>query len=75
MAKFLCKCGHVIYDQTDQIPYKGYYIADTAIERLSDVLCKSIDTLVDALSWGRKRNGLNKITQRKLGHCNCAIPT
>lgn len=60
MAKFLCKCGHVIYDQTDQIPYKGYYIPDTAIERLSDVLCKSIDTLIDAVELGKKEEWIEQ---------------
>ena len=60
MGKFLCKCGHVIYDQTDQIPYKGYYIPDIAIERLSDVLCKSVDTLVDAIKMGKKEEWIEQ---------------
>lgn len=28
MSKFLCKCGHVIVDQTDFLPYKADYIKD-----------------------------------------------
>ncbi|MDQ0887984.1 hypothetical protein QFZ81_003072 [Paenibacillus sp. V4I9] len=26
--KFLCECGHAIYDQTDYLSYKAYLISD-----------------------------------------------
>lgn len=26
--KFLCECGHPIYDQTDYLPYKAHVISD-----------------------------------------------
>lgn len=28
MSKLGCVCGHVIVDQTDQIPYKASFITD-----------------------------------------------
>ena len=30
--KFLCNCGHVIRDQTDDLPYKAYAYPDQSME-------------------------------------------
>ncbi|AOM78273.1 hypothetical protein [Pedobacter steynii] len=47
MTKIICKCGHIIADQTDDLPCKGYYIKDTHIEELYEVF-DPIDQLIDA---------------------------
>lgn len=36
--KFKCPCGHVIGDQTDFLPYKGYLIADQDWEDLFEAV-------------------------------------
>jgi hypothetical protein len=28
MSKLRCTCGHVIRDQTDNLPYKAYFVPD-----------------------------------------------
>jgi predicted RNA-binding Zn-ribbon protein involved in translation (DUF1610 family) len=32
MSKIPCKCGHIIVDQTDSLPYKAGYMRDEEIE-------------------------------------------
>jgi hypothetical protein len=32
--KFLCECGHVIRDQTDNLPYKAHSYPDQSMEAL-----------------------------------------
>ena len=41
--KFLCECGHVIRDQTDDLPYKAYSYPDQSME----ALYAAIDRLMD----------------------------
>lgn len=48
MSKLKCTCGHVIVDQMDNIPYKGYILPDTQVGKVSTVLTDSIDKLVNA---------------------------
>jgi hypothetical protein len=36
--KFRCKCGHVIKDQTDNLPYKAEIIPDQSLEALYEAL-------------------------------------
>lgn len=35
MSKITCKCGHLINDQTDFIPYKGYVVPDMDCEKVN----------------------------------------
>lgn len=53
MGKFLCKCGHVIVDQTDNLPYKGYFIKDTHVEELYEVF-DHIKDLIEALKVNKR---------------------
>lgn len=53
MSKIACKCGHIIVDQTDALPYKGYCIKDTHIEELYEVL-GYIDNLIDAIKTNKR---------------------
>ncbi len=32
MGKLLCKCGHLIIDQTDALPFKANYVRDQDVE-------------------------------------------
>jgi hypothetical protein len=54
MAKLRCKCGHVIADQTNDIPYKGYILPDIKTENVSEALSKYIDSLIDAIQSNKK---------------------
>ena len=40
--KILCHCGHVIYDQTDDLPHKAYIRPDQS----SEALYEAIDRLM-----------------------------
>jgi hypothetical protein len=42
MAKIGCKCGHVIRDQSDYLPYKADYISDSVSIDLVDQVSKSV---------------------------------
>ncbi|SHH06173.1 hypothetical protein [Pedobacter caeni] len=53
MSKIACKCGHIIVDQTDDLPYKGYYIKDTHIEELYKGF-DHIDQLIDAIKADKR---------------------
>jgi hypothetical protein len=54
MAKLRCKCGHVIVDQTDNIPYKGYILPDTQTEHVSAAISTHIDTLIEAIQSNKR---------------------
>ncbi|WP_238655256.1 hypothetical protein [Paenibacillus piscarius] len=40
---FRCECGHRIHDNTDNLPYKGYFIADQDQDDLMDEIDAAIE--------------------------------
>ena len=54
MAKIRCKCGYIIVDQTDKLPYKGYILPDTEIDKISTALINTIDSLDEANKLGKR---------------------
>jgi len=53
MSKLGCKCGHVISDQTDNIPYKGHVLADVRYETFFVWLIEETQSYVEAAQAGR----------------------
>ena len=53
MSKFMCRCGEVIRDQTDNLPYKGYIFADTEYFDLFDRITADITGFIEARVAGR----------------------
>ena len=48
MGKLKCICGHIIVDQTDNIPYKGYLIPDNQINNVHENISSGISELLDS---------------------------
>jgi len=44
MSKLGCVCGHVIVDQTDQIPYKASFITDVDLFDFYDAVDDTMNT-------------------------------
>ncbi|NBF12143.1 hypothetical protein [Pseudomonas sp. Fl4BN1] len=53
MSKFGCTCGHVIVDQTDNLPYKASLVRDGHEEALYDALTSLSKALLMAVEAGR----------------------
>jgi len=60
MSKLKCKCGHIITDVTDSIPYKGYILPDTKWEDVSSALTDNIDTFIDAIQSNQRLDWIKK---------------
>lgn len=41
--KIQCKCGHIIVDQTDFLPYKGHILPDAELESFESVPAEIVD--------------------------------
>ena len=52
--KFLCLCGHAIYDQTDNLPYKAYYYPDEGYDVWLEKLIDLVETLVREREYGQE---------------------
>lgn len=50
MSKLLCKCGHVIVDQTDDLPYKSELIRDQDWENVWGALASQRSLDAEALT-------------------------
>ncbi len=44
MSKLICRCGNIIPDITDNLPYKGYIISDKELFKMYDFVDKLIET-------------------------------
>ncbi len=53
--KFQCSCGHVIRDQTDFIPYKGYLVPDQRFEEVWNCVESALDAAPPAGHMERDR--------------------
>lgn len=63
--KFMCSCGHVITDQTDNLPYKGHLRPDTSKEGMIETLDHSISNLVASVEAGET---LEQLKNRYFNH-------
>lgn len=54
MSKLGCKCGHVIVDQTDSLPYKASLLRDEAENLFWDDVHDELKPLVEAAESGDK---------------------
>jgi hypothetical protein len=54
MSKIGCKCGHVIVDQNDSLPYKASLLRDQEEDAFWDELRREIAPLVAAAESGDK---------------------
>ena len=54
MSKFVCKCGEIIRDQKDNLPYKGYLFSDTELFGLFDKISKDIAEFIQARIAGKQ---------------------
>ena len=53
MSKLGCRCGHVISDQTDNIPYKGCILPDVHSEDFFGWIADKLQSYVKAAKAGR----------------------
>lgn len=44
MSKIICKCGNILFDSTDNLPYKGYIISDKERFKMYDLVDELIET-------------------------------
>ena len=54
MSKLGCKCGHVITDQTDSLPYKASLLRDEVENECWDEVHRELKPLVEAAESGDK---------------------
>ncbi|MBC8997266.1 hypothetical protein IAI51_12070 [Pseudomonas sp. N40(2020)] len=54
MSKLGCKCGHVITDQTDSLPYKASLLRDEVENKFWDEVHRELKPLVEAAESGDK---------------------
>ncbi|MFL1501934.1 hypothetical protein ACI77J_28915 [Pseudomonas sp. O64] len=52
MSKLRCKCGHVIVDQTDSLPYKASLLRDEAENAFWDEVHQALKPLMEAAESG-----------------------
>ncbi|SKB02260.1 hypothetical protein SAMN02745166_03601 [Prosthecobacter debontii] len=60
MSKFMCSCGEIIYDQSDRLPYKGYFFADTQYFDIIDKITEEITDFIEARVAGREREWIGQ---------------
>ncbi|UWF46849.1 hypothetical protein NYP20_15975 [Pseudomonas sp. N3-W] len=54
MSKLGCKCGHVITDQTDSLPYKASLLRDEVENEFWDEVHRELKPLVESAESGDK---------------------
>jgi hypothetical protein len=54
MSKLKCLCGNTIDDQADNLPYKGYLIPDSELDKTSEILSYTIDSLSEATKKSKR---------------------
>lgn len=52
--RFRCECGHVIYDQTDNLPYKAFLLPDGSWDRFNAPIHKAMLEYARAISSGTR---------------------
>ncbi len=54
MSKMRCECGNTIFDQSDNLPYKGKIIRDQDRSGLTQYLVTQIESFIEAISLGKR---------------------
>lgn len=54
MSRLECTCGHVITDQTENVPYKATFIRDQDFHDYSDKLTDDISSFINAVKDGKR---------------------
>jgi hypothetical protein len=54
VSKLRCDCGHIIVDQTDNLPYKGMLIRDQDMEPYFDGITTSINAFIEAIKANKR---------------------
>jgi hypothetical protein len=54
MSKIKCFCGHIIVDQTDNLPYKAHYFADADYQASYEKFIAYCAELIQAREEGRQ---------------------
>ncbi|KXX69236.1 hypothetical protein [Flammeovirga sp. SJP92] len=60
MSQLKCKCGNVLSDVSDSLPYKGEIIPDRAFYNFLDKVENFIETLIEATNSGKRIEWIRK---------------
>src|SRR5262245_40849344 len=60
MSKLCWSCGHVIRDQTDNLPYKGHVLRDFDTEAVYDAVERECEALIAAVVAGDRESWLRR---------------
>jgi hypothetical protein len=60
MSKLGCVCGHVIRDQTDNVPHKAKFVRDQDFGDYSDKYMDDISAFIEAVKDGRRNEWIKK---------------
>ena len=60
MSKFMCKCGEIIRDQANNLPYKGYVFSDRIYFDLFDRITTDIASYIQSRVAGSEREWIAK---------------
>jgi hypothetical protein len=58
MSKLSCECGHIIVDQTDNLPYKAHFIRDQNIKRTFTIYDK-VEDFLSALKTNKRNEWID----------------
>lgn len=56
VSKLGCICGHIIRDQSDRLPYKGYFLRDFDEEFVFEAIQRECEALVEAVAAGDRES-------------------
>lgn len=65
MSFFRCRCGHIITDSTDRLPYKAYVRVDADGHDPVAALARMLGDFIEARSHGEQRAFLSTIYSPK----------
>jgi hypothetical protein len=54
VSKLRCRCGHTIRDQTDNLPYKAYFVPDEDADADMDAVVAQLEAFMVAREQGRQ---------------------
>jgi hypothetical protein len=65
MSKFGCTCGHIIYNQTDSLPYKARIQADEDMEKPIELLAGTLSHYMEARQQGQGAEFMRQFKRSK----------
>jgi hypothetical protein len=60
MSKLICNCGHIIVDQTDNLPYKAYCFRDEDMDKYYERF-DLVEEFINAIKKGEREAYIHKI--------------